>query len=332
MAEKELCDDEIVEELRKRIDDKIEKDERKIEALLAQVEKGGMNCFLWLHGMLFNFFNGILEAEEKRDELNEELDKERKLRAETTTGPPQVQTAPIEPQKEPSKTEQPDIEEKRLEFENEKLRNELGIKDRILELKLEAERAKFTSEYERQISSLKAERQTLENGSAKLAEEFARRSKLSAHAFETFLDTLPRKYSATGYVMLRSIVDEWDGDLQSIQTKERKYTLPMEPELPQKENPNIGRIPLWIAIALLFLALGVAIYLGTRPRPVQTVQTVESYSPSDLSRLAGLRLETIEDLNHAYDTLKPHATIDEIRFLHARLQALQNANNGEALK
>lgn len=329
MEERDLCDDILAKELRTRINDKIDRDERKTEAFMRQVEKGGMNCFLWLHQMIFDFLNGIMEAEERNDEMKARFDAERKQRSESKTGPPQAQAPSAEAQKAALEMEQLKNENKRLELEVGNLQNSLRTRDEFLAIKLEAEQAKFTAGYEQRISSLTAEKLAAENSAGKLAEEFVRKSKFSAHAFESFLDTLPKRYSASGYVMLRSIVNEWDGDLQSIQAKEQKYAPNLEPELPQKESPGIGRILVWIVIALMLLALAADIYLKMRQRPIQPAQTRESYAPIDLSRLAGLDLSTMEALDKAYDTLKPNATIDEIRFLSARQQALMKASRNE---
>lgn len=333
MEERDLCDEVLAKELRTRINDKIDRDERKTEAFMRQVEKGGMNCFLWLHQMIFDFLNGIMESEERNDEMKARFDAELKQRSESKTGPPQVQASSVEAQKYSLEMEQLKNENKRLELEVGNLQNSLRTRDEFLAVKLEAEQAKFTASYEQRISSLTAEKLAVENSCAKLAEEFARKSKFSAHAFESFLDTLPKRYAASGYVMLRSIVNEWDGDLQSIQAKERKYASNLEPEPPQKESSDIGKILIWIVIALLSLALVADIYFRTRQRPIQSAQTTESYAPIDLSRLAGLDLSTMEALDKAYDTLKPKATIDEIRFLNARQQALMKASrNVENLK
>lgn len=332
MEKNELCDETISEELHARINDAVDRDERKIEGLLLQVEKGGMNCFLWLHQMLFDFFNGIMSAEEKSEELDAKLAEERKRKIKTAPLAQSLQNPPEEQPKDMSRIRELELENNKLSLEIQRHDDELRRKDEMLALKLEAQQAKFGADYEKQISALKTQNQAFEEASARLADESARKAKLSAHAFETFLETLPQKYSAPGYAMLRSIVNEWDGDLQSVQNKERKYAFPAEMKLPRKEGSNLGKTFMWIAIIAGFLASGVAIYLWAQQRRIQLTQTVGAYAPVDLSRLASLKLETLEDLNQAFDTLKPHATIDEIRFLNARQQAIQNAKLAEGQK
>ncbi len=257
MEEHGLCDDALVEELKGRIGDEKVKDEFKIEALLKKVEEGGMDGFRWLHGMLFEFFNGIMEAEDRRQETVRQLKEECKRHAETPLDvagdakPEPVVKAPVEA----SNDVKPEPLRGNLEIENAKLRNELAAKEELFTLKMEAEKAKLIAEYGIPASSLKAERQSLENEMGKLAENCDRKLKLSAHAFETFLDTLPRRYSAPGYVMLRSIVNEWDGDLQSVQTKERKYAQKPEGETPPKGFWKTLKSHWWsIAILLLLFA------------------------------------------------------------------------------
>ena len=329
LEEHKLCDEPLSEELHGRIDDEVERDETKIEALLLQVEKGGLNAFIWLHEILFQFFNGIMEAEERNEELNEKLDKERKLRAEAATGPPKPQEAVAAVQAESSIMPELNIEIERLKVEAAKLKGELAAKDEILALKMEAERAKLTSEYERQLSTLKAERQTLENDAAKLAGEFARKSKLSAHAFETFLNTLPKKYSTPGYTMLRSIVNEWDGDLQSIQAKERKYASNAEERPARKSAWDTIKSFWWIALLLLVLAVGA--YGGGMLRKNQENSAVEPRAQRDLRRLEGVKLDTCADISRAIDVLK-NPTHDETGFLLERTQELMNVKTEEAPK
>jgi hypothetical protein len=283
--------------------------------------------------MLFEFFSRALVAEEKLDELKRKFDSERKLKAETPTGPPQVQTPSQERRNEDAEIESLKSEIANLKAENKLLNDTKGMREELLAAKLETERAKFMSESERQISSLKAEKQALENSAARLAEEFARRAKLSAHVFETFLDTLPPNYAVPGYGMLKSIVNEWDGDLQSVQEKGRKYAPLPKVEMPQNWRSNTGKLFMWIAIIAVFILFAaisaIAIRLWMQQQVFHPAQTAESHAPADLGRLAKLKLETLEDINHAYDTLKPHATVDEILFLNARQQALMNPEKEE---
>lgn len=333
IKERNLSDDELEKELRSRINDKEERDERKIAALFVQIKKGGMDCFLWLHQMLFEFFSSALVAEEKLDELKRKFDSERKLKTETPTGSPQVQTPTPEKRNEDTEIDLLKREMANLKAENRLLNDSKGMREELLAAKLETERAKFVSESERQISSLKTEKQALENSTARLADEFARRAKLSAHVFETFLDTLPPNYAAPGYGMLKSIVNEWDGDLQSVQEKGRKYTPSPKVEMSQNWRSNTSKVFMWISIIVVLIlcasASTFAIHLWMQQRLVRPAQTAESHASADLSRLAKLKLETLEDINHAYDTLKPHATVDEILFLNARQQALMNPGKEE---
>lgn len=252
MEDHGLCDEEKAEELREKIKDKVVKDERRADGLQRQVDKGRMDCFDWLQWMLFDFFNGIMEAEERSGELNAKLEEERKRKTEAPRAPPESAS-------QTTKVPMPEPRQPSLEIENAKLKNELAAKEELYALKMEAEKAKLI-----------AEKQALENEIAKIVENCDRKLKLSAHAFETFLGTLPRRYSAPGYVMLRSIVNEWDGDLQSVQAKESKYSLKPEVGTAWKGFWNTLKSRWWVIAILVILLAVICIDLAMRMKQVKS--------------------------------------------------------------
>lgn len=357
LEDQRLCDKEILEELQTRIDEKVEDDKLKVEALLHQVENGGMDCFLWLHGMLFNFFNKVMELEEKNAELNAQLDAEKKLRAEMQTGPPKPSVTPsaapaksereceLERENASLKKAQADTENRfalnlqaqqskaeeektKLTSEIERQKFELSAKDEAFTLKMDAAQAKSGAGYEAKISALEARRKALEDERERYAEEVGRKAKVTAHAFEMFLDGLPRKYAVAGYVMLKSIVNEWD-DVQSIQEKDLKYSSSCVGKSNAQDLSTGAKIAFCILAAIAVLGAGAAAYSHFGTRNAFPVQAATPGVATNLDRLAGMKLNTMEDLNAAYDKLKPSATIDEIRFLNARQRAIMSAENGE---
>lgn len=314
MEDHDLCDDKKAEELRGKIDDKIVEDAKQVNGLEKQVDKGRMDCFDWLQRALFDFFNGITELEVQNQELNASLEEERKRKAATPRGPQEPASQSTEkPEPKPSKDS--------LEIEVAKLRNELAAKEDNCALKMEAEKAKLIAEYEGQASSLKASNQLLENEMAKTVENCDRKLKLSAHVFETFLGTLPRRYSAPGYVMLRSIVNEWDGDLQSIQAKESKYAPKTEASTSGKSFWNALKARWWI-IAILVIIL-VAICVDAIMRVKQVKNVAETHTTN--------RSESVAEQPRASAAQSSEGT-DETLSLIDSFQRLQDRRKPEAAR
>ena len=330
MEEQKLCDEPLSLELRERINDEVVHDEANVETLLIQVEKGGLNCFLWLHGMLFEFFNGIMDAEERNEELNRQIDRERKQRAETATGPPQIQIPVVTAPAGEANPAQPEPNRENLELEVAKLKSELAAKEELISLKMEAEKSKLISEYERQITSLKLERQAFETECLKIAEDKLRWTKQACFFFEAFLDTLPLRYSKNGYTQLKSLLNEAESNLEAVQAKERKYASAIKEKPAQDDIRSPIKTAMWIAIALLAMIL--AAYSGFLANQKLASHEAETHSKGAISRLDGMRLDSMEDIGRAYDALKPAATNDEIQFLNDKAQALQKARSEESKK
>jgi hypothetical protein len=315
MEDHDLCDDEKAEELHGKINDEVVKDATRMDGLQGQIDKGRMDCFDWLQWMLFDFFNGIMEAEKRSNELNARLEEERKRKTEEPRAPPEsvLQT-----------TEKPEPEQRQgaLEIENAKLRNELAAKEENSALKMEAEKAKLIAEYGNQASSLKAANQALENEMVKIVENCDRKLKLSAHAFETFLGTLPRRYSAPGYVMLRSIVNEWDGDLQSVQTKERKYSLKAEAGTTGKYFWKMPKSLWWIIAILLTLLATICFDAVMRTKQAKIASEIHAANRS--KNIEESKAEPASKSKPSYD-----APPDETGLMLDNLQRLQNLQSRE---
>ena len=301
MEEHELCGDEKAEELREKINADVVKDEKRIGELHDQSKRGRMDCFDWLQWMLFDFFNGILAEESRNDELRDELKQERKRKEEASRGTPESfsQTKAAPEAKPPSEG---------LEIEMLKLRNELATKEERFALKMEAEK-QFASQ----------QRQALENELEKLAENCDRKLKLSAHAFETFLDTLPRKHSASGYLMLRSIVNEWDGDLHSVQAKERKYSQGNEAESAGKGFGKSIKSAWWIIAILLLLFTAICFDAVLLTKQAKTA--AETHTEG--------RKESVVEYPKSYERSASTST-DETLSLIDSLQSLQDRRKLEA--
>ena len=377
LVKRKLCDKEALEELRKKIDDGVERDERSIETLLSMVEKGGLDEFKWLHQMLFDFFNGIMDEEDSKEAL-QQGDKAGVGAMPPPAGNP-VQMPDAEPAaKQPveapaTKTAVAQTEsslasesaklrdelaaqsnlalqrenaltaesaklrnelatqkelaaqrEKGLMIEIAELRNGLAAQKEILALKMEAESERLKGEHLRELEGVKSERRMLEAERDRIVENHVRKSKLTAHAFETFLDTLPKRYSANGYVMLRSIVNEWDGSVESIQAKERKYAPDTEGKPARKSIWDSIRAALWLALALFALAL--AAYCGFQASLSHAKPTAEIPSQTN-SSLA----ENLDSLSKAFNAIKPSGN-DGKTSPDAQTPELQNPKQEDAAK
>ena len=233
---------------------------------------------------------------------------------------------------EPVESSEEDAGVKALKTEAAELQNKLRSKEESFAMKLDAERR-----------NLSIEKQFFESESSRLKDDFSRRLKLHAHAFATFLDTLPQNHAAAGYGMLQSIINEWDGDLASVQERAKRFAAKPREEQESKADSSPGQeatqkwswLPLagaalaGIGVVLIALAIALSAWLFWRQGKDIPQQTGGISSTNDISRLAGVRLDTQEDLAKAYDILKPCATADEIIFLNARSQAIMSSKTGD---
>jgi len=324
MVSQSLCDPPLVEELNERINEEVLQDEEAIEAVLVQIEKGGLASFRWLHDMLFDYFNKIMEYEDREAERKQHLEEQTKK---------QEKPAAVEAAKNPTQNgiaknleavlacAQNELVSKRdeLNAKNTVLQAELKAKEELFTLRLEKE--KMARAFEKEIEALKSDRRTFETEHNRLIQHYTQRLKLAAHTFESFLDTLPRKYSSPGYTMLRSIINEAEDKLESIQAKEQKYAPISELSHTGKSTSNRHRSSFWFILGLLVLAL--AGYGAYRFYPNQAKEAASRQPPdSVLKRFEGMNLNTQDDIDKATTALAP-LSIEERSYLVSKSLEIQ---------
>ncbi len=337
IVKQKLCDAGLEPELRERIKDGRTADEKEIETFFTQVMKGGLDDFTWMHQMLLALFTSVVSSQDSLVELQREFDAAAKPQPGASAAPPQLLVDAKALTDKYEKAAKEEAERRESDVKMAELQNELKNRDALFAEKLELERSKL-------------ETRLLESGCAKQGENFAMQSRLAGNLIARFVKTLPPEHAASGQELLAGIMRDCYGDPGFMQDAESGKA----PERQMKEarlEPASKATPgsqvkthekkwgSWVLITLAILS-GILALLGfitalvfgawvwqLKAQPPCS-QAVVPYQSDGISRLAGVRLDTQEDLVKAYDILKPHATPDEIIFLNARSQAIQNAKDG----